>query len=114
MNMRCGKEKVCSHLSQNDLFVRKRIQEVSLSRSIQRLMMTRPYAAAAAAAAAAIIFDAKVTGANQLDTKTLTRGIKGRNVKAESLIEMKMAFGQVQQIKQSLLNGKSLLIEPYV
>ena len=109
MNMRCRKEKVCSHLSQNDLFVRKRIQEVSLSRSIQRLMMTRPYAAAAA-----IIFDAKVTGANQLDTKTLTRGIKGRNVKAESLIEMKMAFGQVQQIKQSLLNGKSLLIEPHV
>ena len=110
MNIRCGKEKVCSHLSQNDLFVRKRIQEVSLSRSIQRLMMTRPYAAAAAA----IIFDAKVTGANQLDTKTSTRGIKGRNVKAESLIEMKMAFGQVQQIKQSLLNGKSLLIEPHV
>ena len=110
MNIRCGKEKVCSHLSQNDLFVRKRIQEVSLSRSIQRLMMTRPYAAAAAA----IIFDAKVTGANQLDTKTLARGIKGRNVKAESLIEMKMAFGQVQQIKQSLLNGKSLLIEPHV
>ena len=109
MNMRCGKEKVCSHLSQNDLFVRKRIQEVSLSRSIQRLMMTRPNAAEAA-----IIFDAKVTGANQLDTKTLTRGIKGRNVKAESLIEMKMAFGQVQQIKQSLLNGKSLLIEPHV
>ena len=109
MNIRCGKEKVCSHLSQNDLFVRKRIQEVSLSRSIQRLMMTHPYAAAAA-----IIFDAKVTRANQLDTKTLTRGIKGRNVKAESLIEMKMAFGQVQQIKQSLLNGKSLLIEPHV